>query len=95
MVDSPVSEEERRKSSETDLGQSEPFLREGALRVGDVSACHVTAIGHEDDTSTGRCEEEGGETGRDLRAEQLFGRLVDVADFDQRVVGVDEGSKLR
>lgn len=55
---------------------------------------HVAAVGNEDYVGSRRCEEERGEAGGDLRAEEVFRRLVYVADLDERVLSVDEGPEL-
>lgn len=39
----------KEREAHAHLGQSEPVLREWALRVGDVRGCHVATIGNEDD----------------------------------------------
>lgn len=69
-------------------------LGERALRVRDVRAREISRTGDHDHGRARRALEEGREARRDLVAEQLRGRLVDVARLDQRVVPVNKGSEL-
>lgn len=79
----------------TDLWQAEFLVaREGALRVGDVGADEVASARDENDGCARGRGHEGREARRDAVAEDVRRDLVDVADLDERVLGVDKGPEL-
>lgn len=60
-----------------------------------MRARQVPPIWDEDDRSA-RCRgEEVGELGGDAGTEELRGELVDFAELDERVVGIDERAGLQ